>query len=138
MSDNGPAFKSDLFLRFILAGRALDHVRTRYRAPQTNGVVERWTGSLKYEHLYRLDIRSGHDLALECAAFRTTYNQVRPHEALAFSTPETVYLARPTSAPRTVGGRFAGMAFRVGSELIPDSAAVSGSKLIQVETVQKT
>jgi transposase InsO family protein len=31
-------------------------VRTRHRAPKTNGVVERFFGSLKYEHLYRLEI----------------------------------------------------------------------------------
>ena len=27
------------------------HVRTRVRSPQTNGVVERFFGTLKYEHL---------------------------------------------------------------------------------------
>jgi transposase InsO family protein len=32
----------------------LRHVRTRVRSPQTNGVVERFFGSLKYEHLYRV------------------------------------------------------------------------------------
>jgi transposase InsO family protein len=30
--------------------------RTRARSPQTNGVIERFFGSLKYERLYRHDI----------------------------------------------------------------------------------
>ena len=34
----------------------LRHVRTRHHAPETNGVVERFNGSPKYEHLYRLEI----------------------------------------------------------------------------------
>jgi len=87
VSDNGAAFKSDLFFRFILASSAFGHVRTRYRASQNNGVVERWTGTLKYDHLYWIEIRRGHDLAEECERYRLIYNQVRPHEALGFATP---------------------------------------------------
>jgi putative transposase len=138
VSDNGPAFKSDLFLRFILTSAGLDHVRTRYRAPQTNGVVERWTGTLKYDHLYRIEVPSGHDLARECESYRNLYNQVRPHEALAFATPESAYRAQPSSPPRPVPGRFAGIALvgRLGSE--SDSLAVSEPKLIPGQTVQET
>jgi hypothetical protein len=45
----------------------LRHVRTRVRSPQTNGVVERFFGTLKYEHL-------------------------RPHQALDDRTPRPAYL----------------------------------------------
>jgi transposase InsO family protein len=31
----------------------LRHVRIRGRSPQTNGVIEWWFGTLKYEHLFR-------------------------------------------------------------------------------------
>jgi hypothetical protein len=48
----------------------LRHVRTRVRSPQTNGVIERFFGTLKYEHLYR-DID----------------NRIRPHQALDERTP---------------------------------------------------
>ncbi|TMB89881.1 MAG: transposase family protein [Chloroflexi bacterium] len=51
VSDNGPAYKSDLFTRSIASRPFLAHVRNRYRSPQTNGVVERFFGSLKYDHL---------------------------------------------------------------------------------------
>jgi transposase InsO family protein len=45
VSDNGPAYKSDAFARFIMSHPELGHVRTRYRSPQTNGVVERFNES---------------------------------------------------------------------------------------------
>lgn len=77
----------------------LAHVRTRYRSPQTNGVIERFFESLKYEHLFRLEIATGVALADELASFENLYNQVRPHEALEFYTPMSAYLAPPAPAP---------------------------------------
>ena len=70
-------------------------MRTRRHAPETNGVVERFNGSLKYEHLYRLEIPDALDLAAEAEAYRRLYNEVRPHEALDFATPLSRYLADP-------------------------------------------
>ena len=51
VTDNGPAFKSLGFARFVAERVELEHVRTRHYAPETNGVVERFNQSLKYEHL---------------------------------------------------------------------------------------
>jgi transposase InsO family protein len=96
VSDNGPAYKSDAFARFIGSRPWLAHVRTRYRSPQTNGVIERFYGSVKYEHLYRQEVPSGVALAAECEKYRRTYNEIRPHEHLGFVTPMQVYLADPT------------------------------------------
>lgn len=97
VSDNGPGYKSDLFARFIAARPWLAHVRTRYRSPQTNGVIERFYGSLKYEHLYRREIASGIELNDECHSYRLLYNQIRPHEALGLRPPIRTYLAEPMS-----------------------------------------
>jgi len=97
VSDNGPAYKSDRFALFIASRPELAHVRTKHRAPQTNGVVERFYESLKYEHLYRLEIPTGHELALELDAFRELFNEVRPHEHLDFGTPLQAYLSAPES-----------------------------------------
>ena len=97
VSDNGPAYKSDRFARFIAARPWLAHVRTRYRSPQTNGVKERFYGSLKYEHLYRLEIASGIELNEECERYRRLYNDVRPHEALDLHPPIQTYTATPMS-----------------------------------------
>lgn len=97
VSDNGPAYKSDLFARFIVAHPWLAHVRTRYRSPQTNGVIERFFGSIKYEHLYRREIANGIELHDECQAYRQTYNEIRPHETLDQWPPLGRYLTQPIS-----------------------------------------
>ncbi|MEO5964624.1 MAG: integrase core domain-containing protein, partial [Candidatus Limnocylindrales bacterium] len=64
-------------------------------APETNGVVERFNQSLKYEHLYRLEIPDVLALADEVEAYRHLYNTIRPHEALDFATPISHHLAPP-------------------------------------------
>src|SRR6266581_1542101 len=52
--DNGPCFRGGTFAEaFTGDDPLLRHVRTRIRSPQTNGMVERFFGTLKYEHLYR-------------------------------------------------------------------------------------
>jgi transposase InsO family protein len=95
VTDNGPAFKSVDFSRFIAGRPELAHVRSRRHAPETNGVVERFNGSLKYEHLYRLEIADALELAERAEDYRRLYNEVRPHEALDFATPLERYLADP-------------------------------------------
>lgn len=95
VSDNGPGYKADLFTRFILSRPWLAHVRTRYRSPQTNGVIERFFGSLKYEHLYRHEIPDGLSLNDSAQAYRHTYNEIRPHEHLDFGVPLGAYLTPP-------------------------------------------
>lgn len=96
VTDNGPAFKSVDFVRFIARHPELRHVRTRHHAPETNGVVERWNQSLKYEHLYRLEIGDVLELHAAIEAYRDLYNRVRPHEALGFIPPLSHYLAEPS------------------------------------------
>jgi hypothetical protein len=55
-------------------------------------------GSLKYEHLYRLEIPDAIALAEDTEAYRTLYNEIRPHEALEFATPLSRYLADPEAS----------------------------------------
>jgi putative transposase len=60
VSDKGPCFRSETFATaFAGDDPLLRHVRTRVRSPQTNGVIERFFGALKYEHLYRAPIDDG-------------------------------------------------------------------------------
>lgn len=87
VSDNGPCFKAGKFAAWIEAQPEFAHVRTRHRAPETNGVIERFFQSIKYEHLYRHEIADGTELAREVDAYMTIYNTIRPHEALGFNTP---------------------------------------------------
>ncbi len=95
MTDNGPALKSQTFRGFIDARPYLRHVRTRHHAPETNGVIERFFGTLKYEHLYREEIADVVALVDEVADFRQLYNTIRSHETLGFQTPISRYLAHP-------------------------------------------
>ena len=102
VSDNGPAFKSAEFVHFFARHAALRHVRTRHHAPETNGVVERFNRSLKYEHLYREEIRDVIALRDEVEAYRELYNWVRPHESLGQLPPMARYLGeQPVSPPRS-------------------------------------
>jgi putative transposase len=90
---NGPCFRGTVFAEAFTGDDPLfRHVRTRVRSPQTNGVVERFFGTLKYEHLYRAVIGDGNALAVEINCFRHTYNTLRPHQALNDWTPRQVYL----------------------------------------------
>ena len=100
VTDNGPAMKSVAVARWFAARSHLAHVRTRHRAPWTNGVVERWFGTLKYEHLYRHDIASGIDLADHVAAFTADNNTIRPHQALDQKRPLEAYLHLGARTPQ--------------------------------------
>ena len=99
VTDNGPAMKSVAVARWFAARGHLTHVRTRHRAPWTNGVVERWFESLKYEHHWCHDIASGIDLADHVTAFIDDYNTIRPHQALDQKPPLNAYLQARTPQP---------------------------------------
>lgn len=92
VTDNGPCFKSRRFAAFVDRHTELIHIRTRRKSPGQNGVRERAFGSLKYEHLYRLEIDDGHDLGAQVEAYRRLFNTVRPHQALAGRRPFDVHL----------------------------------------------
>jgi len=65
------------------------------RHPQTQGKVERFHGSLQRA----LDRRGGVGVKPQVwlDAFRSEYNQVRPHEALGMKTPDSVWQPSPRS-----------------------------------------
>ena len=87
VSDNGPCYRASGFARYIASRPELSHVRTRHRSPGTNGVIERFYESIKYEHLYRHEIDDGPALAEHVDGYLDVYNQQRPHEALQFALP---------------------------------------------------
>ncbi|MEU6559244.1 integrase core domain-containing protein [Nocardia nova] len=88
VSDNGPCFRGEVF-KTAFAGQdpLLRHVRTRVRSPQTNGVIERFFGTMKYEHLFRGMIADGDALDMEVHRFRGIYNTIRPHQGLDDRVP---------------------------------------------------
>jgi transposase InsO family protein len=110
VTDNGPCFKARAFARFIDEHPELIHIRTRRKSPGQNGVRERAFGSLKHEHLYRLEIDDGYDLGREVEHYRQLFNTIRPHQSLAgrrpldahiegCQTPPTPNLPEPETLP---------------------------------------
>ena len=69
------------------------HVRTRVRSPQTNGVVQRFLGTLKYKHLYRATIGDGNALAVEVSLFRHTTTLCDAPGPDVLRTPRVAYVA---------------------------------------------
>ncbi|WP_418001500.1 transposase [Mycobacterium sp. PDNC021] len=94
VTDNGPCYRGKDFGALFAdhTDPLLRHVRTRIKSPQTNGVIERFFGTLKYEHLFRGYIGDGDALDMEAHHFRTIYNTIRPHQALDDRTPKQAYL----------------------------------------------
>lgn len=101
VTDNGACYKGADFARFIAGRPELTHVRTRHYAPQTNGVVERFNQSLKYEHLYRHEIETGEELVALVDKYIDIYNTIRPHEELDFYTPSDAFTGRFIPNPKT-------------------------------------
>lgn len=99
VTDNGGAFKGAVFARVFARRPVLRHIRTRIKSPGTNGVIERFFGTGKYEHLYREEITDGLMLAAEMDRFRTIYNTIRPHQYLQDRTPASVHLADDEACP---------------------------------------
>jgi putative transposase len=97
VTDNGSCFKSRDFAAWIASKRHIVHIRTRKKAPWTNGVIERFFEALKYERLYRHDISDGVQLAGHALDFKTVYNSIRPHESIAMARPLERYRQTPTT-----------------------------------------
>jgi transposase InsO family protein len=96
---NGGPFRSFRFEAFITAHSEPHHVRTRVKSPGQNGSRERGFGTLKYERLFIDEIDDAIMLAKHAEEYRIEYNQIRPHEAIAWNRPKQVHLglADPTT-----------------------------------------
>jgi putative transposase len=99
VTDNGGPFRSFRFEAFITAHPELAHVRTRVNRPEQNGSRKRGFGTLKYERLYIDEIDDAVMLAKHAEEYRIEYNQIRPHQAIAWNRPQQVHmgLADPTT-----------------------------------------
>ena len=92
VTDNGPAMKSRRFRNFVNKTELLIHVRSRKYHPQTIGREERYHGSLKLEHLYRVLPNNRTELIEAVKKYRQFYNYERLHMSLGYRTPAAVYL----------------------------------------------
>ena len=95
VTDNGSCFKSGAFAAWVASKHHIVHIRTRNKAPWTNGMIERFFGAIKYEHLYRREIGDGLTLAAEVDTYQRIYNTIRPHQAINMKRPFDRYLTTP-------------------------------------------
>ena len=56
-----------------------------------NIIIERWFRSLKTEKIYPNEFASPRELRKGLIDYINEYNKVRPHEALAYRTPDSYY-----------------------------------------------
>ena len=60
--------------------------------------TERFWRSLKYEEVYLNEYRSPREARQGVARYMTFYNTGRPHQALGYETPASVWTAGPPGA----------------------------------------
>jgi transposase InsO family protein len=88
LTDNGSCYRSRTFAR-ALAGAGVVHRRTRPYRPQTNGKVERFNLTLKWEWAYARAYGSNDSRTAELKRWLHDYNYHRPHMAHAGRPPIT-------------------------------------------------
>ncbi len=88
MTDNGSCYRSRPFAG-VLADAGIVHRRIRPYRPQTNGKVERFNLSLKWEWAYAKAYDSNGSRTEELSRWLHRYNYHRPHMALSGRAPIT-------------------------------------------------
>jgi transposase InsO family protein len=71
----------------VAAGAGIEVLRTPYRAPKANAIVERFIGSVHRECLDHLLLLSEKHLAQVVKAYVAYFNQDRPHQGIAQQVP---------------------------------------------------
>ena len=89
LTDNGSCYRSREFAR-VLADAGVAHRRTRPYRPQTNGKVERFNLTLKWEWAYARPYETNASRTAELERWLHHYNYHRPHMAHAGRSPITV------------------------------------------------
>jgi transposase InsO family protein len=89
LTDNGACYRSKPFAR-VLAEAGIGHRRTRPYRPQTNGKVERFNLTLKWEWAYSRPYGTNASRTEALERWLHHYNYHRPHMAHAGRTPITV------------------------------------------------
>jgi transposase InsO family protein len=86
MTDNGPAYRSKIFIRFLHRAD-IRHIRTKPYTPRTNGKAERMIQTLMREWAYRFAYPSSARREHWLAPYLHFYNHHRAHSALGYHPP---------------------------------------------------
>jgi len=89
LTDNGPAMISQRFARYIKSSPFV-HLRTGNHHPETNGCIERFHQTLKYEEVWGAMYDNPLIAKERIENFRTFYNTERIHQSLNYATPREV------------------------------------------------
>jgi transposase InsO family protein len=89
LTDNGSCYRSKDFAR-VLHDEGIAHRRTRPYRPQTNGKVERFNLTLKWEWAYARAYETNASRTAELERWLHHYNYHRPHMAHGGRSPITV------------------------------------------------
>jgi transposase InsO family protein len=81
----------------VARSTGIDHIRTAYRAPRMNAIIERFLGSVRRERLDHVLVLSEPQLLRVLREYVVYFNSVRPHQGLAQQIPEPP--AEPTASP---------------------------------------
>ena len=93
ISDNGSQFISKDFAEY-LKQLGLQHIRTSFAYPQSNGKIERYHRTLQQECLQKKSFINLDDARKQIARFVDYYNTKRLHSSLYYLTPEDFLLGR--------------------------------------------
>jgi len=88
LTDNGSCYRSKQFAR-VLTVAGVSHRRTRPYRPQTNGKVERFNQTLKWEWAYARPYETNASRTDELTRWLHHYNYHRPHMGLSGRAPIT-------------------------------------------------
>lgn len=86
ITDNGPAYRSQLFARTCQA-LGIKHTFTRHYRPQTNGKAEQFIQTCLREWAYARIWANSAERTAWLPAFLAYYNTRRPHSALSYLPP---------------------------------------------------
>jgi len=86
ITDNGPAYRSQLFARTCQA-LGIKHTFTRHYRPQTNGKAERFIQTCLREWAYARIWANSSERTAWLPSFLAYYNTRRPHSALGYQPP---------------------------------------------------
>ena len=85
-TDNGPEFTSRAFMAWAQA-HGIRHILIQPGRPMQNGYIESFNGKFRDEHLNESWFQTLNQARTAVAAWRTDYNEVRPHSSLGRMPP---------------------------------------------------
>jgi len=89
VTDNGSQYLSKRFRQY-LKKEGIEHIRTAYKHPETNGKIERYHRTLK-EKMRLIGFKDPQDAANKINQFNEYYNTKRVHQKLGYVTPLQAY-----------------------------------------------